>query len=243
MEPTPRALELVEPIRSALAGLRDALAGTRDFDPAAARRSFTIGVNNHAALVMTAPLAATAMAEAAGIRLEFRPSGTLDTTDLLDRGDLDIALGATASPAERFADRRLFHDSFVAVLRKGHPAAGEAAPISLQTLSELPHSTLSSTGENTDFVDAELDKAGLGRDVILRAPLLAAGMLLAQSDAVAIISERAARQFARSLPLMILPLPFVTPTLTTAMLWHRRSDAVPAHGWLRTLVVKVARTL
>lgn len=105
MEPTPRALELVEPIGAALAGLRDGLAGTRDFDPAAARRSFTIAVNNHAALVMTAPLAAAAMAEAAGIRLDFRPSGNLDTTDLLDRGELDIALGAAASPAERFADR------------------------------------------------------------------------------------------------------------------------------------------
>jgi DNA-binding transcriptional LysR family regulator len=243
MEPTPRALELVEPVSAALASLRDALAGTRNFDPGAARRSFTIAVNNHAALVMTAPLAAAAMAEAAGIRLEFRPSGTLDTTELLDRGDLDIALGAAASPAERFADRRLFHDNFVAVLRKGHDAAQEDAPISLETLAEVPHLTLSSTGENTDFVDAELEKAGLGRDVILRAPLLAAGMLLAQSDMVAVISERAARQFARSMPLTILALPFPTPTLTTAMLWHRRSDAVPAHGWLRTLVMKVARTL
>jgi DNA-binding transcriptional LysR family regulator len=243
MEPTPRAQELVEPIRQALSGLRDALAGAHNFDPAGARQSFTIAVNNHAALVMAPPLAVAATTDAPGVRLDFRPSGTLDTPDLLDRAEIDIALGTVAAPGERFADRRLFHDGFVAVLRKAHHAAAVEGPISLETLAELPHLTLSSTGENTDFVDARLEEAGFAREVALRAPLLAAGAVLAQSDMVAVMSERAARQFATYLPLSILALPFPTPTLTTAMLWHRRSDAVPAHGWLRSMIVKVARSL
>ena len=243
MEPTPRAQELLEPVREALRALRVALEGSGDFRPADARRSFAIAVNNHAALVMTAPLAAAALTEAPGIRLDFRPSGTLDIPDLLDRGELDISIGSAAATVERFADRRLFHDRFVAVLRTGHPAAIEGAPISLQTLAALPHLTLSSTGENTDFVDAALETADLSRELALRAPLLAAGRALVQSDMVAVMSERAAREFARSFRLTLLDLPFSTPTLTTGMLWHRRSDAVPAQTWLRGMVTRVARTL
>jgi DNA-binding transcriptional LysR family regulator len=243
MEPTPRAQELIEPVRQALRGLRQALDSSEDFIPGEAQRSFNIAVNNHAALVMTAPLAAAAMAEAPGIRLDFRPSGTLDTPELLDRGELDVALGSRAASGERFADLRLLHDQFVAVLRRGHPAIGDAGYISLQTLAELPHLTVSSTGENTEFVDEALEQAGLSREVMLRAPLLAAAAALVQSDMVAVISGRAAREFARNLPLTVLALPFPSATLTTAMLWHRRSDSVPAHRWLRSVVMRVARAL
>jgi DNA-binding transcriptional LysR family regulator len=78
---------------------------------------------------------------------------------------------------------------------------------------------------------------------MLRAPLLAAAAALVQSDMVAVISGRAAREFARNLPLTVLALPFPSATLTTAMLWHRRSDSVPAHRWLRSVVMRVARAL
>jgi DNA-binding transcriptional LysR family regulator len=243
MEPTPRAQELVEPVRQALRGLRQALDASEDFDPVVAQRSFNVAVNNHAALVLTAPLATAAKAEAPGIKLDFRPSGTLDTPRLLDRGELDIAIGSLAAPGERFADLRLLHDNFVAVLRHGHPATVNTDSLGLRALAELPHLTVSSTGENTDFVDLALNKAGLSREVVLRAPLLAAAAVLVQSEMVAVISERAAREFARNLPLTILTLPFPSPTLTTAMLWHRRSDGVAAHRWLRGVAMRVARAL
>ena len=50
-----------------------------------------------------------------------------------------------------------------------------------------------------------------------------------------------ARAFARIAPLHVMPLPFPSPQLVTAMLWHRRLDDVPAHRWLRSLVLRVAR--
>jgi DNA-binding transcriptional LysR family regulator len=58
---------------------------------------------------------------------------------------------------------------------------------------------------------------------------------------VAILSERTARALADSVSLEVLALPFDSPRQVTAMLWHRRVDNVPAHQWLRTLVLRVAR--
>ncbi len=242
MEPTPFADRLAGPVRTALQDLQSALVGATDFDPAASDHAFTIAVDNRSALVLVAPIAAAVAAEAPGIRLDMRPSGTLDVPGRLDLGQLDLALGGLASPGERFSDIKLFDDRFVALVRKGHPADIEDG-LTPAALSTFPHLTLSSTGEEPSFVDAELSKEGLSRRVALRAPLLSAAASLAQSDMIAVVGERTARAFTRVAPLKILDLPFGSPLKATAMLWHRRSDEIEAHRWLRALISRVARTL
>jgi DNA-binding transcriptional LysR family regulator len=153
---------------------------------------------------------------------------------------LDLALGGLAAPAERFSDRRLFDNGFEAVVRRGHPAAIDGT-ISVSALGAYPHLILSSTGEETDFVDAALARHKMARRVTLRVPLLAAAAALTQSDIVAVLSEPTARAFADSVPLEVLALQFDSPRQVTAMLWHRRVDNVPAHRWLRALILRVAR--
>jgi DNA-binding transcriptional LysR family regulator len=242
MEPTPFAQRLAAPVRSALNGLRTALDSAAAFDPATTERRFTIGLNNRATLVLAAPLAAAVSAEAPGVSLDLRPSGTLDVTECLDRGELDVAVGGVAAPAERFSDLLLFQDQFAALVRRGHPASGQEA-LTIDALGAYPHLVASSTGEETSFVDAELAQHGLTRNVALRAPLLAAPTTLSQSDMIAVVGERTAIAIARVAPLDVLRLPFPSPDLFTAMLWHRRLDDVPAHRWLRRIVMRVARTL
>ena len=197
-------------------------------------------MDNRAAVVLAAPLAAAMAAQAPHVHLDLRPSGTLNLPERLDRGELDLALGSLAAPAERFADLRLFDNGFVAIVRHDHPAAVDGA-ISLSALSTYPHLVLSSTGEETGFVDAELAHHKLTRRVTLRAPLLAAAATLSQSEMVAILSERTAQALAGSASLAVLTLPFTSPRQVTAMLWHRRLDSAPAHQWLRGLVLRVAR--
>jgi DNA-binding transcriptional LysR family regulator len=242
MEPTPFAERLGAPVRSALDGLRTALDSAAEFDPASTERRFTIGLNSRATLVLAAPLAATVGAEAPGVRLDLRPSGTLDVTECLDRGELDLAIGGVDAPAERFSDLLLFNNQFTALVRRGHPASGREA-LTMDALAAHPHLIVSSTGEETSFVDEELAKHRLARKVALHAPLLAAPTTLCQSDMIAIVSEHTARALARVAPLDVLLLPFPSPELFTAMLWHRRLDDVPAHRWLRRTVMRVARTL
>ncbi len=240
MEPTPFADRLAGSVRAALEGLGTALDGAAAFDPATAERGFTAALDNRSALVLAAPLAAAVAAEAPGVSLDLRPSGTMDVAGLLDRAELDLALGSLAAPGERFSDLRLFENGYVALVRRGHPLA-EGGAVDLDALAAAPHLDLSSTGESTAFVDAELARRGLSRRVALRAPLLAAASVLSRSDMLAVVGERTAQAFAVLAPLAVLPLAFASPRLVTAMLWHRRLDDVPAHRWLRGLVLQVAR--
>jgi DNA-binding transcriptional LysR family regulator len=243
MEPTPQAERLAPSVRQALADLRVALEGARTFEPQEVERTFAVSVNNYAALVIAPPLAAMVAREAPLVTLDLRPSGTLDIAERLDRGEIDLALGSLAAPAERFSDLRLFEDRFACVLRQDHPAVGPGEAIDARGLADLPYLEVSSTGEGTNFVDEELSRLGFERRIALRAPLLATAGILAQSDMIAVMAERAARAFASMAPLQVLPLPFKSPSLTIAMLWHRRLDDDVAHRWLRGLVSRLARTL
>ncbi len=242
MAPTPYAERLVGPVRAALENLHTALDGAASFDPETAERGFTVAMDNRAAVRLAAPLAAAVGEQAPNVELDIRPSGTLKVAELLDRGELDLAVGGLAAPAERFSDLRLFHSDFVAVVRRGHPAVGDRT-ISLRALSDYPHLVLSSTGEETDFVDGHLADHGLNRRIKVRVPLLAATAALAQSEMIAILSESTARTFADLAPLEVLTLPFPSPQLVTAMMWHRRVESVPAHQWLRGLISHVARAM
>jgi DNA-binding transcriptional LysR family regulator len=242
MTPTPQAERLAPSVRQALADLRAALEGNRPFEPAEVEQTFTVAVNNYAALVIAPPLAATVVREAPAVTLDLRPSGTLDIAGRLDRGELDLSLGSLAAPAERFADVRLFDDRFACILRQDHPGIADGA-IDARQLADMPHLEITSTGEATGFVDDELEALGLARRIALRAPLHVTTAVLAESDMVAVMAERAARAFAQRAPLKVLPLPFRSPAITVAMLWHRRVADQPGHRWLRGLVSRVARTL
>jgi DNA-binding transcriptional LysR family regulator len=240
MTPTPRAEALALPLRNALSEMQLAIEPA-SFDPAAANRRFALAVNNYAAVVLAPPLVIAASAAAPSVALDLRPSGTLDIAERLDRGDLDLALGSLDSPGERFLATPLLEDSFVIVMRRGHPASRRR--LSPLSFADLPHLEISSSGEDTSFIDQWLSQHALARRIALRAPYLSAASILVQSDMIATLSGRIAQEFVRSHPLQMRELPYVSPSVRTTMLWHRRLDRHPAHQWLRTIIFAVVKSL
>src|ERR1700688_538575 len=153
MVPTPKAERLSGRIRASLAGLRDAIEEKTLSVPGQAERRFILAVNNRAALTLAAPLAAMVAAQAPGILLDIRPSGTRNVLEELDRGHVDLVIGGLTSAYERFNHLILLEDRCVLVIRKSHKLA-QGHTISLAHFSELPHPTLSSTGDLDAFVEA-----------------------------------------------------------------------------------------
>src|SRR3984893_17869765 len=113
----PWAEELATPIRIAFDGLQQSLEPVQ-FEPSKATATFRIAVDNYAAIVLVAPIAAHIARIAPGVALDFRPSGTLNVPELLDRSELHLAIGPPGVQGERFSHRRLLQDQFVVVHRK-----------------------------------------------------------------------------------------------------------------------------
>jgi DNA-binding transcriptional LysR family regulator len=242
MVPTPRAEQLAAPLRHALAEMERALE-PETFEPAQASRRFSIAVNNYAAIVMAAPLVAAVSADAPLVQLDLRPSGprSLDVFDRLDSGEIDVAIGTFDAVGERFETAPLLEDHFVAVMRRGHPAS--RGQLSTAAFAALAHAAISSSGDDTGFIDRSLAVGGTKRRIVLRLPYLSAGAVLGQSDMVATLSRRVGEAMVRGSTLQLRDLPFRSPTVRTSLLWHRRLEGSRAHRWLRELVVSVSRRL
>ena len=237
MMPTPRAEQLAIPLRRALSEMQLALE-PETFVPQEATRLFVLALNNYAAVILAPSLVTTVISAAPGIRLDLRPSGLRDMADLLDRGELDLAIGTFGDVGERFAIAPLLEDSFVVAMRRGHPAGQRE--LTAEELASLSNLEISSTGEDSSFVDHWLGTRGLARNIMHRAPRLSAAHILANTDMVAVLSRRLAEHWVQTYGLSTCKLPFAPPAICTEMLWHRRFDRHPAHLWLRKLVQQTA---
>jgi DNA-binding transcriptional LysR family regulator len=241
MMPTPRAEELAAPVRIALDGLQQSLEPVQ-FEPSKATVTFRIAVDNYAAIVLVAPIASHIAKIAPGVTLDFRPSGTMNVLEQLDRSELNLAIGPPGVHGERFSHRRLLQDQFVVVHRKGHPAA-KAAEFATEKLTTLPQLEISSAQFGADFIDTAPAKSKPNLRAAMRAPFLSAAQILATSDLVSVLPLNVARNMTRSHPLVFQPLSRSPRPIEAAMIWLRRLDNQPAHAWLRNVISQVASGL
>jgi DNA-binding transcriptional LysR family regulator len=241
MVPTPRAEQLATPIQIALDGLQQSLEPIQ-FDPSKAVTTFHIAVDNYAAIVLVAPIAAHVARIAPGVTLDFRPSGTLDVLEMLDRSELHLAMGPSGVQGERFSRRRLLQDQFVVVHRKGHPAA-KAREFSTEKLTTLPQLEISSAQFGPDFVETGPGRSKPGLKPAMRAPFLAAAQILATSNLVSVLPLNVAKNMTRSHHLVFRRLSRPPKPIEAAMIWLRRLDNQPAHAWLRDVISRVISDL
>jgi DNA-binding transcriptional LysR family regulator len=241
MLPTPRAEQLATPIRIALDGLQQSLEPVQ-FEPSKAATTFRIAVDNYAAIVLVAPIAAHVASVAPGVKLDFRPSGTLNVPELLDRSELQLAIGPPGVQGERFSVRRLLQDQFVVVHRKGHPAA-RTREFSTEQLATLAQLEISSAQFGADFVDTAPARSKPAPKTAMRAPFLSAAQILATSDLVSVLPLNVAKNMIRSHDLVFHRLSRSPKPIEAAMIWLRRLDNQPAHAWLRDVINHVTHGL
>lgn len=231
MLPTPRALELQEPLRRVLDEVRGVLVAGARFDPAAALTTFRIAASDYTQQAILAPLALGLARDAPGLRFAFR---TIDAPNLvaqMEEGTVDLALMVPETAPERLRMRVLFDERYVAIVRRDHPAVGAA--LDLDTFCALDHVIVSPRGGG--FVgptDAALAAHGRSRRVAMSVPgFLIVPEIVARSEMIALVPERMARDAAARVQIFEPPLP--VPGFRIAMVWHHRTADDPAQQWLR----------
>ena len=239
MRPTPRAQQIAGQVREALRLLRITLEPER-FDPAQSQRRFTLVVNSYAARTIVPGLTRRLAEQAPGIMLDVRPIGRLEALDSLDADGADLALTVLGDGGERFKCVRVAEDDYVAVLDRNHPAA-QMRVLTAERLAAMPHIELTSTGNDTSFVDRLLADRGLTRRVAVRVPSVSSTLLMVNSDYITVLPRRVATDLAAICPLVVKDLPFASPWLVLSMIWHRRLDTHPAQRWLREAVREVGQ--
>jgi DNA-binding transcriptional LysR family regulator len=231
MRPTPRAERMAGPVRSALRELQVTVE-PEEFDASQTSRSYTIAANNYAARAVIPALARRMAKLAPSIVLEVRPIGALHVLDQLDAGGVELAMTTLTEGGDRFKCVGILDDEYVAILSSDNPVAAEPE-LSIETFAALPHITITSSGDDTHFIDGALADHGLARLVSAKVPLHSLILMVIGSKALAVVPRRVAADLVAICPLTMRPLPFPSPRISLSMIWHRRLDNHPAHRWLR----------
>ena len=237
MEPTAYARQLADPLRAILRDIDTRILSPHSFSPADSEHDFTIAAVDYAEVLILGPWLATLPRDAPGVRVHL--AGTKEAfRGGLTRGELDLVLGVVSGSRASLKSRRLFADTYVCAMRKGHPLADKDA-LELGDYATTSHILVSPSGRGDGHVDVALDRLGITRNVSVRVGSFLVGLrLVATSDLLLTVPKRIADHLQCSDDSVVFrDSGLELPDLALSMLWHTTRDNDPAHVWLREQIV------
>jgi DNA-binding transcriptional LysR family regulator len=234
--PTPFALRLAEPVSQALSILHTALNPETGFDPLLATRTITIGMTDIGEVVFLPALVERLAREAPGIALNTVRNTSVNLSNEMAEGRVDLAIGLLPQLKGGFYQRRLFGQRYVCLFRRGH--ALEDGPLTLAAWREAEHLVVVSAGTGHGQVDDWLKQRGVERRVRLTVPhFMSVGYILQRTDLIATVPEHLALQLAAPFSLSMRALPATLPAAPIHLFWHARVQQDEGNRWLREMVI------
>jgi len=238
IEPTPRALELGDPIRRGL-GLFDRALTPRSFEPRSESRVFVLATSDYVEFVLLPPLLKRLAREAPGVRLEVRPWGLQQVPRTLQSGEVDLMIGFYNEVPAHHAETLLFDEHYLCIARKGHPVL--KGSLTAKRFAAYPHLLVSPQGDSSGVVDQALRELGLRRRTALTvAHFLCAPWIIADTDLVTALPERIARRLLGAAACGMRELPLKIPSYTVGLVQSKDSLGDPLLSWLTTVIREVA---
>ena len=229
--PTPRALELREPVAQWMAQAQSLVQRDARSNLATLQRAFVVRAPEGMTIAFGAALAQALRRDLPHCTLTFLPE-TQDDPAALREGRVDLDIGHFRPREPEVQRIELLPQRQVAVVRRGH--ALSARPLTARRYASALHVAVLRREGAASPVDDALAALGLARDIVLTVPQAnVSAIIAARSDLVATLSERVAAAMAATLGLALLPLAFAPAPDALLMAWHPRQSADPAHTWLR----------
>ncbi|MCQ9427022.1 LysR substrate-binding domain-containing protein [Pseudomonas sp. LJDD11] len=229
MEPTARALDILQEIRPALDTISGAVSRAKDFNPASSTEVFRIGLSDDAEFGLLPPLMAQLREEAPGIVVVIRRANYLLLPALLASGEISVGVSWTVDlPAN--AKRKKLRDIPCKVIR----GDSRPEPLTLDDYCRRPHAMVSFSGDLCGNIDMDLARVGRTRKVVLAVPQFhGLRALLAGTEMIATVPDYAACPLVEGTALRAEDPPFPIDPAELSMVWSGVHDNDPAERWLR----------
>jgi DNA-binding transcriptional LysR family regulator len=239
MLPTPRALELLGPVRQVLDEIETIVQPRAAFDAASAAHTFTLSASDYVEYALLPKLVDYLEHKAPGVRLEVRPLDLQMVAKQMESGDVDLCITGLQNAASGLHMRPLYTERIVSVVRRNHPGVG--AHLTLDKFCSLEHIQVSVSGSGfSTRIDEALAVLGRKRRARLAVPhFLLVPEIVARSDMISALPERLARGYEKKLRIFEPPLEM--EAFTVGEIWHERNQRDPAQQWLRDVLLQLAR--
>ena len=206
MLPTPRALELLGPVKQVLDEIEAIVQPRAAFDPASASLTFTLSASDYVEYALLPKLVDYLEHKAPGVRLEVRPLDLQLVAMQMESGEVDLCITGLQNAVPGLHLRPLYTERLVSVVRRNHPGVG--AHLTLDKFCSLEHIQVSVRGSGfSTRIDEALAALGRKRHARLAVPhFLLVPEIVARSDMISALPERLARGYAKQLRIFEPPV-------------------------------------
>jgi DNA-binding transcriptional LysR family regulator len=236
VQPTPKSVQLIEPVRKALALINDGISDSRSFNPAADTRHFRIAVAD-----MLEPVVMPTLVR----RLQDNRTVTIEALPIFDKrtpsqrlndGSLDLVIGPYLADTSDAACHAIGVPRTVVVVRKDHPWIGET--LTLADYERAGHVAVTPEIRATLLVDEVIRRQKIRRHIAYAVTKFwSFPHIIATTDLIGLMPLDFAVAIARFYPVRIHALPFDMPNSQAYyMTWKNSLSGDPSHVWLRGIV-------
>ncbi len=238
IEPTPRAMQAVLPIRSALSKLKLTL-DQPTFHAEDSTRTFRVAMSDHVSISLLAQWLAELKTIAPRTTLNVVSTSRHNAAEVLS-GDVELAIGLFRNAPPSIEQKHLWATGFGYLVRNEHPMAAKRMTVDRYT--KLNHLLVSPGGRRIGAVDKMLSSVGRTRSVDIVVPdWTVAGTIVTQTDYVLSGPDLVIDTLASIFNLKARPLPkSIQPRHEIDAIWHRSLDRDPGHIFLRDSLWKTA---
>ncbi|MBN9081803.1 MAG: hypothetical protein BGP04_10320 [Rhizobiales bacterium 62-17] len=235
MHPTPRALDLAQPLKDLLTTSDVMRSSSVAFDPRSSAREFAIIVTEVGMAQLVPPVIAHLEKQGPGLRLKAMPLDSRPIEARLQAGEADVVLGVFPSVSANMRRQRLYTDTYMSVVRKSHPRAGKLTKPEAFLRERHVVVTSSPTGHGVHQALERIFATKLDPDrVHVRVPsFVTSAMVASKTDAVGTLPARLAQYLADDLKLTPFATPLPLPRIEICQFWHERVQQDAGHRWFR----------
>jgi len=239
MEPTPRALALIDPTKDILRRVSTEFLSSAAFDPALTTRTFTFALSDIGEMVFLPKLLERLHREAPGSSVSSVTLPPAEIAVALESGEIDLAIGYFPDLKNRnFFQQRLFSHSFICLLNAAHPI--KRRRISMDQFLGLGHAVVRAEGRSQELFEQLLEKNRIKRRIVLSTPhFMSIPFIIASSELIVTVPLAVGESFARIADIKLVEPPLEIPPFDLKQHWHRKYNKEGASVWLRSMIAEL----
>jgi DNA-binding transcriptional LysR family regulator len=239
MELTPRAEVLRDAVHDVLLRVDTSIAAQPEFVPARSDREFHVFVSDYSLNTLIPHVLAIAHAQAPGVHFALKPQ-VEDPARPLERGEVDLLVLPQDYCSPHHPTESVITETFSCVVWSGSRFA--ASPLTFEQYAAAGHVAVRpAVTQPSSFEGWFVQRFGLARrDEVTTYSFASAPPLVVNTERIATVHSRLARQAARHLPIVVHPPPLAFPEMKQCLQWHKYRSKDPGLVWLRQVFQQAA---
>ena len=234
MMPTPKMESLIPAIEQAAKLLGGQADASDTFVARSASRTFRVSFSNVGQMVMLPIMLRHFESAAPGVHLHAVDLGR-STSQLLEAGDADVAVGFTYELKAGFYQQTLFTESYLCIASARHSRIRDRLDVG-RFLAE-GHVAVDAPGTGYWLLDKAFEDQRIQRPVKARVPSFQGLVhIVENTDLIAVVPARLAQAYAERGRIRALTMPMPCPSYVVKQYWHERFHRDPGNRWLRQVI-------